>query len=233
MVLKFYNEKIGVNCVYIGSQNSKGIYTTHDGGKTWPYVTPIIGGWGNDFEFVPNDPSKIWFTNMNTLFFSSDTGKTWVHKPLLYSQARMRDIEFINPKIGWIISDGSLFLKSSTGGLVGGIEKIDLLPAEFQLHQNYPNPFNPETTISYVIPSLGNLKDFSSNTSTRNDNIHVTLKVYDVLGREIATLVDEVKQPGVYNSKFSILNSQLSSSVYFYRLQAGDFTSVKKMMLIK
>jgi hypothetical protein len=116
---------------------------------------------------------------------------------------------------------------------VVGIESVSELPSNFQLNQNYPNPFNPETTISYVIPSLGNLKDFSSNTSTRNDNIHVSLKVYDALGREVATLVDEVKQSGIYNSKFSIQNSQLSSSVYFYRLQAGDFVSVKKMMLIK
>jgi len=99
------------------------------------------------------------------------------------------------------------------------------IPTEFMLSQNHPNPFNPETTISYKIQAASN----------------VSLKVYDVLGREVATLVDEFKQPGVYNSQFSIQNSQFSSGVYFYRLQAGDpslgsgrgFVQTKKMLLLK
>ena len=91
------------------------------------------------------------------------------------------------------------------------------IPTEFSLSQNYPNPFNPETTISFKVQSAS----------------QVSLKVYDVLGNEIATLVDEVKQPGYYNSKFSIRNSQLSSGVYFYRIQANGFSETKKMMLIK
>ncbi|MBI3123565.1 MAG: S8 family peptidase [Ignavibacteriales bacterium] len=107
-----------------------------------------------------------------------------------------------------------------------GIEKQnDKIPTEFSLSQNYPNPFNPETTISYQLPKAG----------------RVTLKVYDVLGREVVTLVDEFKQPGVYNSQFSIQNSQFSSGIYFYRLQAGDpsagsgqnFVQTKKMVLLK
>jgi subtilisin family serine protease len=120
------------------------------------------------------------------------------------------------------------------------IEDVEI-PAEFALFQNYPNPFNPETTISYVIPNnlsagkagVMDLKDFSSTSSSRNDKIHVTLKVYDLLGKEIATLVDEMKRPGKYNSKFSTLNSQLSTGVYFYRLSAGNYNSVKKMILMK
>jgi hypothetical protein len=90
--------------------------------------------------------------------------------------------------------------------------------------QNFPNPFNPSTVINYELP-IGT---------------HVTLKVYDILGREVATLVDEYQQAGKYNSQFStlptdrkVLNSKLSSSVYFYRLQAGDYMATKKMLLIK
>ena len=101
---------------------------------------------------------------------------------------------------------------------------LDKVPVEFNLEQNYPNPFNPETTISYRIQTAGN----------------VTLKVYDLLGREVATLVNELKQPGSYNSQFSILNSpngslrdQFTSGVYFYRLQAGNYASTKKMILLK
>ncbi|MBZ0200497.1 MAG: T9SS type A sorting domain-containing protein [Ignavibacteriaceae bacterium] len=89
------------------------------------------------------------------------------------------------------------------------------LPNNFGLNQNYPNPFNPSTTISYSI----------AQTSP------VTLKIYDVTGREIAVLVNEVKQPGRYDVSFDA--STLSSGVYFYKLNAGSFSSVKKMSILK
>lgn len=92
-----------------------------------------------------------------------------------------------------------------------------VVPTSFQLLQNYPNPFNPSTVISYQIPVAG----------------HVTLKVFDILGREVATLVDEIQQPGVYTSTFSALRSSFSSSVYLYELRAGNFRAVKKLMLMK
>ncbi len=91
------------------------------------------------------------------------------------------------------------------------------IPSEFVLYQNYPNPFNPSTIISYRLPEAG----------------QVTLKVYDMLGREITTLVSELKQPGVYNATFNILNSSLTSGIYFYKLQAGKYSDVKKMILLK
>jgi GH35 family endo-1,4-beta-xylanase len=111
-----------------------------------------------------------------------------------------------------------------TGSNIVSVEE-EFLPAKFELHQNYPNPFNPETTISYTIASL--------NPSKGGTLVHVTLKVYDVLGREVATLVNEYKQAGIYNSQFSIRNYQLTSGVYFYKLQAGTFTQTKKMLLVK
>jgi uncharacterized delta-60 repeat protein len=89
------------------------------------------------------------------------------------------------------------------------------LPGKFELMQNYPNPFNPTTTISFSIPS----KSF------------VSLKVYDLLGREAARLVDEVKDVGDYNVTFNA--GKLASGVYFYRLQAGNYSEIKKLMLIK
>ncbi|MFA7418318.1 MAG: T9SS type A sorting domain-containing protein [Melioribacteraceae bacterium] len=97
-----------------------------------------------------------------------------------------------------------------------GIES-EKLPSGFELHQNYPNPFNPETTISYQLPK----------------SEYVTLKLYDILGKEIATLVDEYKQAGFYNYKFSISNLQLASGVYLYKLSAGNFRSVKKFIVLK
>ena len=85
----------------------------------------------------------------------------------------------------------------------------------FILSQNYPNPFNPSTKISWQSPV----------------GCWQTLKVYDVLGREVATLVNEYKPAGSYEVKFN--GSKLSSTVYFYRLQAGEFVESKKMILMK
>jgi len=97
------------------------------------------------------------------------------------------------------------------------VETEYLLPTVFNMSQNYPNPFNPSTTIRYQLPV----------------NTHVTLKIFDIIGNEVATLVNEEQQPGFYNSQFTIHNSQLSSGVYLYRLQAGDFVSTKKLLLMK
>jgi hypothetical protein len=86
---------------------------------------------------------------------------------------------------------------------------------KFNLLQNYPNPFNPTTRISYVIPRTTN----------------VNLKVYNITGNEVATLVNEVKGPGIYNVEFNGKN--LSSGVYFYKLTAGKYSAVRKMILLR
>jgi serine protease len=97
------------------------------------------------------------------------------------------------------------------------IEENAELPGEYVLFQNYPNPFNPETVISYTLPKSG----------------FVSLKVYDILGREVATLVNEYQQPGNHYSSFSTLHYTLSSGVYFYRISSGDFHQTKKMLILK
>jgi hypothetical protein len=93
--------------------------------------------------------------------------------------------------------------------------EVDFTPKEFVLYQNYPNPFNPNTLISYQLPVTSD----------------VTLKVYDVLGNEIATLVNEEKPAGEYEVEFNA--SSLSSGMYLYKLQAGTFVQTKKMILTK
>jgi Carbohydrate esterase 2 N-terminal/Secretion system C-terminal sorting domain/GDSL-like Lipase/Acylhydrolase family len=95
------------------------------------------------------------------------------------------------------------------------VEQSPALPREIRLYQNYPNPFNPRTVISYKLSSLSN----------------ITLKVYDVLGREVATLVNRRQSAGNYSVTFD--GSRLASGVYFYRLIAGDFVEVKKLVLLK
>jgi hypothetical protein len=110
-------------------------------------------------------------------------------------------------------------------GTISNLKGEESLPHKFELMQNYPNPFNPETSIGFHISVIS----------------HVTLKVYDLLGKEVTTLVDEVKQPGKFNVKFTIrqmqgnveFNSSLPAGVYFYRIQAGNFSETKKMILMK
>jgi len=88
-------------------------------------------------------------------------------------------------------------------------------PSNFSLMQNYPNPFNPSTIISWQL-AVGS---------------HVSLKVYDVLGNEVATLVNEQKVPGKYQVEFD--GSKLASSIYFYKLQTSNFSAIKKMILLR
>ena len=128
------------------------------------------------------------------------------------TQISVEAADTTSPNTGVIPVDGITFLGSG----VTGVKPADnTTPADFNLAQNYPNPFNPTTQINYSIPS----------------SQKVVLKVYDELGREAATLVNENQAAGNYTVDFNASN--LASGVYFYRLQAGDFVQMKKMVLMK
>ena len=103
----------------------------------------------------------------------------------------------------------------NNGRLVTAVKEHHNSTVQFQLRQNYPNPFNPSTTISYLLSAAGD----------------VSLKVFDVLGREVATLVKEKKQAGTHCVNFD--GSSLASGVYFYRLRVNDQSTAKKMMFMK
>ncbi len=90
-----------------------------------------------------------------------------------------------------------------------------MTPDKFSLEQNYPNPFNPVTSIKFDLPK----------------NSHVTLKVYDVMGREVSVLKSEEMKAGTHDVSFDASN--LSSGIYFYKMTAGDFVSIKKMVFVK
>ena len=107
------------------------------------------------------------------------------------------------------------FFKRTLMGITAVEEKN--IPESFQLYQNFPNPFNPETVIRYQLSVAG----------------HVTLKIYDLLGREVATLVNKEQQTGIHNSTFNINNYALPSGIYFYQLNAGGNIQTKKMILLK
>jgi hypothetical protein len=106
--------------------------------------------------------------------------------------------------------------------LVGIDDPQNLVPSKFILSQNYPNPFNPLTKIKYSIPNV---------ILSEAKNLNVTVKVFDVLGREVATLINEEKQPGVYEVEFNASN--ISSGIYFYQLKTGTYSETKKLILMK
>ncbi|MCX7876408.1 MAG: CotH kinase family protein [Melioribacteraceae bacterium] len=129
--------------------------------------------------------------------------------------AQQSDISF-----GRIPSGGTVwnFMNPTPGkpNVTTNIQKEEI-PGEFNLYQNFPNPFNPETTISYQIPISG----------------ITTLKIFDLLGNEIATLVNEYQNAGFYRYQFSINKYQLTSGIYFYQLKNGNFVETKKMIIVK
>ncbi len=113
------------------------------------------------------------------------------------------------------VGGGGIFAYSGCSGSLVGTGNNESTPLSFKLEQNYPNPFNPVTKIAYSLPKSG----------------LVTLRVYDILGKEVATLVNEVKSIGNYSVDFNASN--FTSGVYFYKIEANGFSDIKKMMLIK
>jgi hypothetical protein len=114
-----------------------------------------------------------------------------------------------------VVSGSSIYQIDMTPWTTGVEDQRNTLPYSFSLQQNYPNPFNPITTIEYQVP-------------TRS---HVSLRVFDVLGIEVATLVNVVEDPGYKSVNFNV--NGLASGVYFYRLQAGSFSETKKLILLR
>jgi hypothetical protein len=111
---------------------------------------------------------------------------------------------------------GGTIFRTNTGGVTSVKEFAGkALPTSFFLMQNYPNPFNPATTISFSLPS----KSF------------ISLKIFDLLGKEVATIVSGEMSAGSYSKQWNA--STFSSGIYFYRLQAGKFTETKKLVLMK
>ncbi|MFH1197460.1 MAG: T9SS type A sorting domain-containing protein [bacterium] len=117
----------------------------------------------------------------------------------------------------------SILITGIPGGTVSVEDNINELPNDFYLYQNYPNPFNPTTTIKYALPAV--------ETGYIPSLQHVSLKIFDILGREVATLVEAEKPAGTYSITWNA--ESLPSGVYFYKLTSGNFTDVKKMILLR
>ncbi|MFH1197474.1 MAG: T9SS type A sorting domain-containing protein [bacterium] len=122
------------------------------------------------------------------------------------------------------------FSQVIVGDVIVNVEEYSV-PTEFKLCQNYPNPFNPTTTIKYAVPSNPPLSPFIKGGSGEAEGDLVTLKIYDILGQEVTTLVNKEQKPGNYSVTFNA--GGLASGVYFYRIHIKDFCNVKKMMILK
>ena len=183
---------------------------------TWTKIEPDIEYFemGRQIVIGPYDPKNPppWehWTTTNTSFIDySVTIGGWEIGTVNYN-ARSKDYAgHYSPYTGVVSFGGNVITKQGT------VNGADNYPIEFALQQNYPNPFNPTTTIDYSIKSAG----------------LVILKVYDMLGSEVASLVNERKKPGNYNVIFNAAN--LPSGIYVYRLTTNNFVGSKKLILMK
>ena len=195
-------------------------------------INQRYGGLTGYYQFQPNGNNEVLWTTCflqygdslvgaGSIYLPSAASYTEFTVPFLYNSPLTPDSIYIN----FVILDTTLFFTATIGSwaLVDylnlstsvGVEPSELIQINFALQQNYPNPFNPSTKIKYSIPQSSN----------------VLIKVYDVLGSEVETLVNEEKPIGTYELNWNAAN--LPSGVYLYRLQAGDFVQTRKMILLR
>ena len=189
-----------------------GVFRSTDLGKSWTLVSSDI--WSPIEDIAINSKDEIYVAGANGVFESNNNGQDWTifNTGLTdWNSANALIFDIDNRLIAATTNKGVCWTTSSTTSAIQKESNIN----NFDLSQNYPNPFNPTTKIEYSIPITS----------------FVTLKVYDILGREVATLVNEEKFSGNYKVVFD--GSDLSSGIYFYKIQAGNYSSVKKMVLLQ
>jgi hypothetical protein len=188
-----------------------GIFRSTDNGDQWTYI-----GFKDTITTLAVNSSGILFVGTPDygVFRSSDEGVTWTPTNSGLTNLQVRSIG--------IYSNGYVFIGTNGGPVFASLQtttsadlKVDELPQQYFLNQNFPNPFNPITTISYSLPKRS----------------LVQIKIFTVLGKEIAVLVNEEQITG--NHKIEFNGTNLPSGVYFYRLTTGDFTDTKKLILLK
>ncbi|MDD5361006.1 MAG: YCF48-related protein [Ignavibacteria bacterium] len=209
---------INYNTGWIKSSDGRVLKTTN-GGLNWNSyaLASYESGYGSVFFSDELTGYSVGYSMQKT----TNGGINWalLSKP---SDMAFNSLYFTNSSTGWIVGENCI-IKTLTGG-TSIIKIVDSnIPQKCCLSQNYPNPFNPVTKIKFDVPENGKLKIENGNT---------VLKVYDILGKVVATLVNERLQPGTYETTFD--GSSLNSGIYFYKLLIGNKQSaVKKMVLLK
>ena len=195
----------------------KNLVKTVDGGKSWSVVKNYVktNSQTSTIQFVPGTGSQLIVASTSGgLVRSRDGGDTWE----LIDNDGFYGIDFISPTVGWGTTGYGL-----VGKFIGDLTSYPVFvetgesnnPQEFKLRPNYPNPFNPSTTIEYTLPK---------------DDI-VTMKIYNLLGKEIRTLVNERQSAGAHSIVFEA--GELPSGLYLYSIQTGDFVETRKMLLVR
>ncbi len=208
---------------WLGACNTEctcpGVLRTIDSVVTWNFQKIFCAALPAIYiSFV--DTSRGWMVEPYPyvqIWNTTDGGANWTKQDERPAETRVDDgIYFLDSLHGWMVGTEGMVLHTSNGGVSTGVEKGGTaIPRQFGLFQNHPNPFNPSTSIRYEMPG----KRF------------VTVKVYDLLGREITTLVNETKPPGIYEVNWNASN--VVSGVYFYIMRAGHQSITRKMLVIR
>jgi photosystem II stability/assembly factor-like uncharacterized protein len=223
--INFKDQNVGYGVIKgLSSSSTNWMVKTTDGGKTWSDTISVEKGIAHN-DALPTHVKPIRGTNNvfaggygingSKAWWSTDNGATWTNLNIPLgptTNAWVLNSAFTDAQNGYAVG-GQINLKLTPSTGVGGQENGQ--PVAYTLQQNYPNPFNPTTTIGYSVAKATD----------------VQLKVYDLLGREVATLVEGQHSPGSYSVTFDA--SRLSSGVYFYTMRAGDFVSAKSLVLMK
>ena len=234
----YENSKLGIDLVNIEREND-----TNDSdngpnaGQNHPEIQSVEIEESNfNLSYLVNSSISNSTYPLRIEFFIADTngqGKTFIGSDV-YTSAYANNTKTLLVAINTAIDTSMKLVATATDSLgntsefsepvnptiIVGIENIEKLPAEFSLAQNYPNPFNPTTIIKYTIPK-----------SEKYSNTVINLKVYDVLGNEVATLVNQNQAAGNYAVNFN--SSNLSSGIYYYSLKSGSVSLTKKMIVLK
>ena len=198
------------------SGDPEGLYatakiTTTDAGLNW--VSEDLLFYGLSFTIDFKNYTEGWSASGYKFLFTSDRGENWSEFETPDSSV-IYDLQFTDARTGYAVGENGVILKLKSAYEPAGVEEQNSPLNTFILYQNYPNPFNPSTKIRFVI----------------SDGGFVNLKVFDIIGNEIVTLVSEEKSAGYYDVVFNAAG--LSSGIYFYKLQVGSFIETKKMILI-
>jgi N-acetylneuraminic acid mutarotase len=180
-----------------------------------PTGTGNTGYYPDGASLAPGTGSRTPFYKYNGHTASDTLGGMSVNSPGFFTLTSLQDPRYFTTDAkGWLLALIT-YAKTNGGTITSVTPQLNTVADKYQLSQNYPNPFNPTTKITFAIPQNG----------------FVSLKVYDVSGKEVMTLVNKTMTVGTYAVDFN--GSFLSSGVYFYRIETGNFVETKKMMLVK
>jgi hypothetical protein len=204
------------------------VFRTTDAGISWLDISSNLPDAPvNDIIVDPDSTERLFVGTDVGVFVSDNLGSIWNYLGEYLPNAPVTDLLLHNPTRTLIAATYGRSMYSIDLSPVTSVGNENADVRDFILYQNYPNPFNPATKIKFTIGSV-------IANGVKQSQL-VTLKVFDVLGNEVATLVNKEKQPGTYEVELntSSIKHLPSSGIYFYQLKSGDYTETKKMVLIK